>query len=173
MVFSRSSCLLWFRGKLELLTSLISIQKATLSSRELSWNPTSQSDLKYSILLKLDVWKIITKNPWFCSLPLWYLWMTKQSKKSWNKVARQKVTKLTSNFILHELLSTSRVELVDITKYILASLSSATSCSPSFFQVSAFHSCSRFKNIVSNVKRKICINYINVFFLNTKKWLFL
>ena len=53
------------------------------------------------------------KIPWFCSLRI-----TKQSRKFRNRLAKHNVTKLASDFSLHELFSTSRVELVTITKYI-------------------------------------------------------
>ena len=57
--------------------------------------------------------------------------------KSWGRFFQilcvsQKVRTLTSDFSLHELFSTSRVELVDITNYILASLSTALVLHPFF-----------------------------------------
>ena len=94
LAYSREiyNSLLWFRSKLH--TSLILIQKVTLNIQELIWNPISQSDIKYSILLKLDVWKTIPKIPWFCSLAILCLRVTKHARKSRNRLARHKALKL-------------------------------------------------------------------------------
>ena len=103
----------------------------------------------------MDIWKIIPKISWFCSLTILCLRITKHAKKSRNRLARHKVTKLTSEFSLHEP-SWARRHHWPPFLALLFSILFSSECTSLLQSIQKY-----LEHIVSNAEKKILI--INIF----------